>query len=562
VVRAETDAPDREDADSRRAEAALRDAERRLYAVLDNASAAIFFMNERQHCTYMNAAAEALTGFTLAEVEGRPLHDVIHHTRPDGRPFPIGECPIDRAFPEGKRVQGEEVFVRKDGSFYPVAFTASPLRDERSRAIGTIIEVRDTSAERETRDALTRLNETLEQEVAARTADLLQAQEALRHSQKMDALGQLTGGLAHDFNNLLTIIRSAADLLRLHDLAQERRRRYVDAIADTADRASRLTSQLLAFARRQPLEPVVFDAGARVDQIAEMIRTLVGSRFEVDVRTEDSDCFVEADPAQFETALLNMAANARDAMGRDGRIVIHVRCTNRLPTIRGHAGHDAAFVAISIEDSGSGIGREHLGQIFEPFFTTKALGKGTGLGLSQVYGFAKQSGGDVDVDSIPGKGTTFTLYLPGRRAPAPAEEAARPQPVERLPAGSRILVVEDNLAVGQFTSQLLEEMGYSVALAANAKAALDLLAEDEKGFDVVLTDVVMPGLSGVELAQLIAARFPACRIILTSGYSNVLAEEGRHGFDLLKKPYSAEELVAMLRGSGEQASGTAAEDFR
>ena len=547
--------PGVEDEEARSA-AASSETERRLDAVLDNASVAIFFMNEHQHCTYMNRAAETLTGFTLAEVRGQPLHDVIHHTHPDGRWFPIEECPIDRAFPEDNRVKGETMFVRKDGSFYPVAFTASPLRDESARTVGTIIEVRDVSEERDTREQLRRLNETLEKQVVERTAELLSAQEVLRHSQKMDALGQLTGGLAHDFNNLLTIIRSSADLLRLHDLDPDKRRRYVDAISDTADRASRLTSQLLAFARRQPLKPELFGAGARTRQVAEMIRTLVGSRFEVEVHTEGGECFVEADTAQFDTALINMAVNARDAMGPQGRIVIGVRCADGLPPIRGHAGHEAPFVAISISDTGNGIEEEHLGQIFEPFFTTKAVGKGTGLGLSQVYGFAKQSGGDVDVGSEPGKGTTFTLYLPGRDAARPPRGKERRAPAERLAKESRILVVEDNLEVGQFTRELLDEVGFSVSLAPDAEAALALLDDNGPDFDVIITDVVMPGLSGIELAERIIDRNPGARVILTSGYSNVLAERGQHGFELLKKPYSVDELVAILRSPSGDASAS------
>jgi PAS domain S-box-containing protein len=405
---------------------------------------------------------------------------------------------------------------------------------------------------------LRRLTGTLEQRVEAEVVERAKAEAALRQAQKMEAIGQLTGGVAHDFNNLLTVIRSSADLLRRPDLPDERRRRYVDAIADTVARASKLTGQLLAFARRQALKPEVFDAAERAEAVADMLRTIVGGRVRITADTAGGGpCLVEADASQFETALVNMAVNARDAMDGEGALAVRVRDVSAMPPIRGHRGGAGRFVAVSLSDTGSGIPPDKIGQIFEPFFTTKEVGKGTGLGLSQVYGFAKQSGGDVAVESEVGRGTTFTLYLPrvemraADGAPAGPERAAAA--AAESGRGCRVLVVEDNAEVGRFSTQILQDFGYETTWAANAGEALALLDEGAPRFDAVFSDVVMPGMSGVELGEEIRRRCPGLPVVLTSGYSQALAEEGRHGFELLHKPYAAEELSRVLRRATARA---------
>jgi PAS domain S-box-containing protein len=377
---------------------------------------------------------------------------------------------------------------------------------------------------------------------------LMQAEDALRQAQKMEAVGQLTGGVAHDFNNLLTIIKSSTDLLRRPHLAEDRRRRYMDAISETVDRASKLTGQLLAFARRQALKPEVFDASVRVESIADMLRTVVGSRVKIVTDVDRERCVVEADMSQFETALVNMVVNARDAMNGEGRLTIRVTAGSAMPEIRGHTGSSGPCVAVSIADTGSGIPPESLAHIFEPFYTTKEVGRGTGLGLSQVYGFAKQSGGDVAVESEVGRGTTFTLYLPriDEEMTVDASPDAKGSPDIVDGRGRRVLVVEDNMEVGAFSTQLLQDLGYETIWATNAAEALGLLS-GANGFDAVFSDVVMPGMSGIELGQEIRRLHPGLPVILTSGYSHVLAEEGRHGFELLHKPYAAEDLSRVLR---------------
>jgi PAS domain S-box-containing protein len=372
-------------------------------------------------------------------------------------------------------------------------------------------------------------------------------EDQLRQSQKMEAVGQLTGGIAHDFNNLLTIIRSAVDLMRRRDLPEERRRRYVDAISDTVDRASNLTNQLLAFARRQPLKPQVFEVGQQVRSVADLVRPILGSRIGLEVQIDDRARFVKVDVTQFETALVNLAVNARDAMQGQGTVAVRVDDADAIPALRGDAARRGQFVRITVADTGEGISPDHVDQIFEPFFTTKEVGRGTGLGLSQVYGFVQQSGGNIAVRSAAGEGSEFTLYLP--RCDTPAAAAAEPADEISVASTTRahVLVVEDNEEVGQFSTETLNDLGYATTWVSSADAALTTLAGNDLGFDVVFTDVIMPGMNGVELAQTIRERHPGLPVVLTSGYSEVLASEGTHGFELLKKPYSVEALSRMLR---------------
>ncbi|MET0676269.1 MAG: PAS domain S-box protein [Bradyrhizobium sp.] len=402
-------------------------------------------------------------------------------------------------------------------------FAMRPLHDQHGAVIGAVQEAIDITERR-------------------------RGEEALRQSQKMEAVGQLTGGVAHDFNNLLTIIRSATDFLRRRELPEERRRRYIDAIGETVERASKLTGQLLAFARRQPLKPQVFNVGTQVESVASLIRPLVGARIRIDVDIADLDCFAIADVAQFETALMNLAVNSRDAMDSEGQLTIRVRKVEAIPPLRAQSARSGHFIAITVTDTGTGIPAALLETIFEPFFTTKEVGKGTGLGLSQAFGFAKQSDGDIAVTSEAGRGATFTIYLPQAPAPAAAVAvaAAASEPATRG-RGYRVLVVEDNDDVGTFSTELLEDLGYTVRRVASADAALALLARDEFSADLVFSDVIMPGMNGVELAGIIRDRYPGLPVVLTSGYSNVLAENAHRGFELIQKPYSVELLSRILR---------------
>jgi len=455
----------------------------------------------------------------------------------------IGDSLLEQFVPEqveavrgfmARTLAGESFIVREafgnpdlDVPNWQIAY--NPLRDDHVRIIGGFHRALDITTE-----------------VRAQV-ELERTQDALRQSQKMEAIGQLTGGVAHDFNNLLTVIRGSVDLLRRENVAPEKRQRYLDAIGDTADRAAKLTGQLLAFARRQTLEPQVFEIAHRLDAIADMLDSITGARVLVRFEVPETACRVRSDVSQFETALVNLAVNARDAMNGEGTVTIRLRCGVQMPAIRGHGPGVGDFVAVSLTDTGVGIAAEDMERIFEPFFTTKEVGKGTGLGLSQVFGFAKQSGGDVDVESVVGQGSTFTLYLP--QAEIGGDQGARPAAKEETIDGEGrcVLVVEDNISVGQFATQLLDDLGYHTAWVTSAEDALDRLGSDGGGFDIVFSDVVMPGMGGVELARRLATDLPVLPVVLASGYSHVLAQEGVEGMELLRKPYSASQLSAALQ---------------
>jgi PAS domain S-box-containing protein len=525
----------------RERQVALENSRARLALALDAAMMAIWELDLTRDTLTPSPELAAFLG--MSEEDLADTEKVRARYHPDDR--------------ERLRGEGQAALARGDRSFeaeFRFFRTAQDLRwfllradvmfsdtGEPERVLGALV---DITGRKTAEEALRDLNENLEAEVRARSQELLQAEEALRQSQKMEAIGQLTGGVAHDFNNLLTIIRSSVDLISRPDFPDERKRRYIEAISDTVDRAAKLTGQLLAFARRQSLDPQVFDAAERTRRTAEMVNTVAGARITLELEAGCESCFVEADAAQFETSIVNLAVNARDAMEGEGVLGISVATVKGLPSIRGHHAAGGEYVAVTVSDTGTGIPPEALPHIFEPFFTTKEVGRGTGLGLSQVYGFAKQSGGDVQVVSEVGRGTRFTLYLPRAAAPAPGKVRAEAAPAAA--AAQRILVVEDNVEVGEFATQLLDELGHAPTLAPNGMAALEILTERPGDFDLVFTDVVMPGMSGVELAEEVRRFYPGLRVVLTSGYSHVLAREGTHGFELLRKPYSIESLTALI----------------
>jgi signal transduction histidine kinase len=382
-------------------------------------------------------------------------------------------------------------------------------------------------------EALAEANSLLEIQMEERA----KAEEQLRQAQKMQALGQLTGGIAHDFNNLLTVIQGSADMLCREGLSDQRRLRFANAIVQASGSAAALTSQLLAFARRQPLKPEPLSLNRLIDGMRDLLDRTLGERIDVETKLDHGPCNVLADRNQLEAAILNIAANARDAMPGGGRLTISTRDASE---------EDGPMVGLEISDTGTGMDEDTLEHVFEPFFTTKGIGKGTGLGLSQVYGFVQQSGGEVRAHSKPGLGTTFVISLPcsGGQGMKPSEEI---ELRSDLDASATILIVEDNEEVGAFAETLLTELGHSIRRARSGEEALDLVRSER--FDIVFSDVVMPGMGGLRLAELLSEEQPSLPVVLATGYSHDVVQSGSGGRAVILKPYRLETLSKALKGA-------------
>jgi signal transduction histidine kinase/CheY-like chemotaxis protein len=408
--------------------------------------------------------------------------------------------------------------VRKDGTRFWASVVIDAIRDKEGKLLGFAKITRDMTEKRETQ---LRLQESREQ---------------LFRSQKMEALGQLTGGLAHDFNNLLTAILGACELALRNVDNPDKLKRMLDGVRNTAQRGAGLTKQLLAFARAQQLEIQQIELQPFLADIATLVRPSLRSNIEVVTEISDQVWNVDADAGALELAILNLAFNARDAM-KDGG-ALRISASNQV--LEGEPeGLRGEHVALRIADTGSGMAPETMERVFEPFFTTKSFGEGTGLGLSQVFGFAKQIGGAVTVESKPGEGATFTLFLPASRGATATDSHANGRA-----ALGRVLIVEDDSLVAELAAGLLGELGFEATVTHSAKEALDRLAGGEKP-KLIFSDIVMPGgISGLELARKVRDRFPELPILLTTGYSEQVA--GTHGFPVLQKPYELDSLAGAL----------------
>jgi len=484
---------------------------------------AIYMLDPQGMITSWNSGAQAIKGYVEDEVLGR--HFSLFYTAED-RLAGVAEAALNTALHQSK-FEAEAQRVRKDGSLFWAHVLIDPIYDEAGEHIGFAKITRDISERKQSEQ------------------QLRQAQEELLQSQKLQALGELAGGIAHDFNNLMTVMRGSADfMLRQPDLPVEKRNRYLSVMLETAERATSLTSQLLAFARRQPLEPEVIDLSVRMDALGEMLQRSLGSLYVLDLDLAPELWPVEIDPAGLEAALLNAVVNARDAMPDGGRITISTR------NVGGPRGDG---VLLSIRDTGEGIPPEILERVFEPFFTTKPTGKGTGLGLSQFHGYAAQSGGTANIESEVGKGTLVELWLPRSAKERPRQH--HPEVKVSIPHGLRVLLVEDSEHVRYFARQLLEDLGCKVVQAADAHEALEHFLTEP--IDLVFSDIVMPGMSGLELAKRIQEVGRNVPVLLASGYSSKqFIPKNEREFPILRKPYKLETLAAGINQLISPASPT------
>jgi hypothetical protein len=515
----------------RRAEDALRESERKTRALLDLSFGFTGLLSVDGTVLDVNRTALEFAGIERQDVLGRPFWELPAWSHSPELPERLRAAVGAAA--GGAMVRFELPLRAADGSIHPVDFSLKPVRDDRGQVVLLIPEGRD----------ITELKRAGEEK-----ADL---QAQLHQAQKMESIGRLAGGVAHDFNNLLTVINGYSRLLLDSLAAGDPLRDCLEEINRAGDRAAQLTQQLLAFSRKQVLQPRVLDLNRVVRETQPMLARLVGEDVELRFEPSGEAATVCADPHQLEQVIVNLAVNSRDAMPHGGRLSIGTAVVEwgGRPA-QSHPGARAGrWVALAVADTGVGMDAETLRHIFEPFFTTKEVGKGTGLGLPMVQGVVEQSGGFVDVASVPGQGSTFTIYLPWvEEAPAGTQE---PEAIPGPPAGGQktILVVEDQREVREYVAAALTACGFRVIRAESAAEALPLWEREREGIDLVLTDVVMPSLSGGDLANLLWKRRPGTKVLFMSGYrDDVMTPDGvrEQGVEFIQKPFSPGQLAAKV----------------
>jgi PAS domain S-box-containing protein len=501
-------------------DAALRASQHRLQAFMEHSPLVIAEKDLEGRFTFVNRAFQERFGIASSDVVGRTAHELFAEDRADA------QTSLDREVMASKQPVQRELTVPSPSGPRTMLFTKFPLIDAGGNieAIGTI---------------------------GTDVTELKQAETQLAHAQKMEAIGQLTGGVAHDFNNLLTAILLNSDVLA-DRMTDDRLRPLAEATRTAAERGADLTKRLLAFGRRQTLEPRPTDVNALVSGMEQLMRRTLGEHIAIEIRTAADLWPAKVDPGQLEAAVVNLGVNARDAMPQGGRITIETANVELDGSFAMNADmKPGEYVMVAVSDTGTGMPPDVVARAFEPFFTTKDVGKGTGLGLSMVYGFVKQSGGHARIYSEPGMGTVVRLYLP--RSDVPAETtAARQRVTSELPTGGEtILLVEDDPLVRKHTEGQLVALGYAVIAAENADEALACIDNGAKP-DLLFTDIVMPGsMNGRELAERLRERWPLLKVLYTSGFSHGMLDTaldsqpvGKH---LLGKPFRRRDLAAKVR---------------
>ena len=502
----------------RRKSRELKDFQNRLALIVDSSQDAIIGKNLDGIVTHWNKGAEEMYGYSAPEMIGRPISALAPPDRTDEIPE------ILKKIRNGERVEYfESVRVTKDKRRLNVSVSVSPIYDAEGRVVGASTIARNITAQKKVEDQL-------------------------RQSQKMEAVGRLAGGVAHDFNNLLGIVTACSELLRSHVNADALE--YVDNIQEASKRGAQLSRQLLAFSRRQPVQVQLLDWNERLREVSKLLKPLMGDDVEITLLPRSETAIVEADPAQLDQIVLNLAVNARDAMPRGGKLIIETGVYDFDESFaREHPSMSAArYVMLAISDNGVGMDEATRARVFEPFFTTKEVGKGTGLGLATVYGIVKQSGGHVLVYSEPGHGTTFKIYLPSAEHKVGVVREKREEALPSKREGITILLAEDDSVMRRLTRKILEEHGYKVLEAEDGQEALEALRASGKPVDLTLTDVVMKGMTGPELVLRLIDTCPQMRVVYMSGYTGELvAHQGVDvGIRLLEKPFTRAALLRTL----------------
>ena len=521
------DAAQRELAERREAEEALRKSRELYRAIVENSTDIIALLDLGGRPVYVSPAASSILGYTQEELGGTLVVDNVHPDDVEDAAARIAAC-LTGDPPEPYMVR----VAHNDGSWRLLEGVPAAIRNEAGEPELVLVVARDVTERQRHEEARAKL------------------EERLRQGQKMEAIGRLAGGVAHDFNNLLTAIGGYADLALAGLEPRSGVRRNLEEIQQASERAAGLTRQLLAFSRRQVLQPTVLDLNEVVAGLEGMLARLLGEHIEITAALAPDLARTRADRGQIEQVLMNLVINARDAMPRGGRLTIET--ANAELDREFAAARDGAvagrYVMLAVRDTGEGMDAETLARVFEPFFTTKRAGEGTGLGLATAYGIVKQTGGQIWADSEPGVGSTFNVYLPPVSEPAAASEPSPEHPDRR--GSETVLVVEDEDVVRMLVCEMLERAGYRVLAAEGGEEALALAAAHDGPIDVLLTDVVMPGVSGQQLAARLMASRPEIRVLFISGYTeDAIANHGvlRPGTAFLEKPFGSAELARKLR---------------
>ena len=512
--------------------AEARESEERYRTLVENLGEGVAVVDPTERFLFSNPAADAIFGVPLGSLVGRGLEEFLSKEE-----FTRILTETERRR-KGESSVYEQDIQRPDGTIRRITLTATPQFDADGRFAQTFAVFHDLTEARRTEEALRR------------------SEERLAQAQKMEAVGRLAGGIAHDFNNLLTVIRGYADLIEAGMGEGQPMREDLREVKRAADRAAALTAQLLAFSRKQVMRPRVLNLNEVVHGMEKMLPRILGEDVQLVTRLAADLGAARADPGQLEQVIMNLAANARDAMPGGGTLTLATSNSS----VTGDAGREhpemapGGYVTLEVSDTGKGIDGETLPRIFEPFFTTKALGKGTGLGLATVYGIIKQSEGYIYCTSEPGRGASFTIHLPRVSGEAPEAKTPSPQ-LGRLSGSERILVVEDEHAIRSLILSILARSGYHAVGARDASEALALAAASP--FDLLLADVVMPQMSGPELGRQLQQAHPSLRVLYMSGFADhpaVHQGADRGGEDLLRKPFTAEELLARIRSALDEES--------
>ncbi len=495
--------------------------QRRLAAIIDSSADAIIGKELDGTITSWNRGAEAMYGYTADEIVGKNISLLTSKDRPDEIPQILARIR------SGERIEHyESVRVTKDGRHLNVSISISPIKDPNGKIVGASAIARDITAQR-------------------------RAEDHLRQGQKMEAVGRLAGGVAHDFNNILGIVTACTELLRDRIDADSDQALYVGNIRKAVERGISLTRQLLAFTRKSSVQPQLIDLNIHLKDVVKLLRPLMGDDVEIVVAPRSPSAIIEIDPGQFDQIVLNLAVNSRDAMPRGGKFILETASVelDDVFTSQHRPMQAGRYILIAVSDTGVGMDAATVTRIFEPFFTTKEVGKGTGLGLATVYGIVQHGGGHIWVYSEPGSGTTFKIYLPSAEDKLGETPQPQAEKTVRRREGTTVLLVEDDEIMLSMTRKLLEQNGYRVLAAKDGTSALALVQSHVGPIDLVLTDVVMRGMSGPDLVAKLTAVRPTTKVVFMSGYTGELIarhEDVNQGIPLLEKPFTRTALLNVL----------------